>query len=229
MKATIPINRALWVYKPYLILLFSIVIGLALTHIWLQVTVQASADLLAYSSSPDPYLFKDIEPGDGWSQPSNFFKFNGQMYFEANDSAHGYELWRTDGTITGTVLFMDILTGNQSSYPSNFIATDDTLFFTTFEANGEKAVWKSDGTLSGTTRIPNTKTKCEFNMICFGLVKMNNLIYFYGGDQVHGYEPWRTDGTLTGTVMIKDIRPGPESSYIVALTNLNNISTFAAP
>ncbi len=228
MKTTISFNRSIGVYKTYLILLFSICFGLALALCWLQFSAQASADVLPYSSSSDPYLFKDIEPGTGWSSPYDFVKFNGQMYFNAHDSAHGYELWRTDGTITGTVLFMDILPGSQSSYPAHPTLSDDVLFFIVIGAEADNSVWKSDGTLSGTTQIPNTKTKCEFEMICFGLLKMNHLVYFYGGDQEHGYELWQTDGTVTGTMMIKDINPGPESSYIVQLTNLNGTLYFFA-
>ncbi len=228
MKTTFSLNRSIWANKSYLILLFSICFGLALTHYWLQFSAQASADMSAYSSSSDPYLFKDLISGNQSSSPYNFVKFGGQMYFFTNNNDRNFGLWRSDGTITGTVLVVNINTGSQCPSPNNLTVSDDALFFTAFGATEEMSVWKSDGTAAGTTQIPNAKTKNEEGMFYTGLASMNNLIYFYGGDLEHGYELWRTDGTSTGTMLIKDIRPGPESSYVRPLSNLNGTFYFFA-
>ena len=43
-------------------------------------------------------------------------------------------------------------------------------------------------------------------------VEFNGEIYFTGFDGVTGLEPWVTDGTEAGTRLLKDIRPGTNSS-----------------
>jgi uncharacterized repeat protein (TIGR01451 family) len=217
------------VFKPIYVFMFSISLGLASTLFWVQFSAHAATDTADQpSSSSDPYMFKDIEPGSGSSYPSYFTQFKGKMFFQASDSVYGSELWVSDGTVAGTVLFMDVLMGSQSSYPSDFTVMNDTLFFTALDENGDRRLWESDGTPPGTSQIPGAKTKCEYMMVCPSLVNLNNFIYFYGGDQDHGYELWKTDGTLAGTMMIKDIQPGPESSRIVELLNLNGTLYFFA-
>ena len=39
------------------------------------------------------------------------------VYFMANDGSHGYELWKSDGTASGTVLVKDIFEGLGDSEP----------------------------------------------------------------------------------------------------------------
>src|SRR5437773_6831155 len=61
-------------------------------------------------------LVRDFNPG-----PTNGFfadlyrgmvvTLNGNVLAIANDGIHGYELWRTDGTVPGTFLLADTLPG----------------------------------------------------------------------------------------------------------------------
>ena len=41
---------------------------------------------------------------------------NGTFYFQADDGTHGYELWKSNGTETGTVMVKDINPGSNCSY-----------------------------------------------------------------------------------------------------------------
>ena len=43
----------------------------------------------------------------------------GTLYFAANDGAHGYELWKSDGTRVGTVMVSDLNHGKRSSSPGS--------------------------------------------------------------------------------------------------------------
>ncbi|MFB8790888.1 MAG: ELWxxDGT repeat protein [Potamolinea sp.] len=52
------------------------------------------------------------------SSASNFTNVNGTLYFTASNGTNGIELWKTDGTASGTVFVADINPGSASSYPS---------------------------------------------------------------------------------------------------------------
>ncbi len=51
------------------------------------------------------------------------------VLFSACDTSHGCELWRTDGTVDGTLLIQDIAPGLSSSFPHSFLAVGSTLYF----------------------------------------------------------------------------------------------------
>jgi ELWxxDGT repeat protein len=52
-----------------------------------------------------------------------------QLYFANGDSAHGIELWETDGSDQGTRLFLDLRPGPESSKPRYLVALGDKIFF----------------------------------------------------------------------------------------------------
>ncbi len=77
-----------------------------------------------------------------------------RLYFSADDGIHGDELWRSDGTATGTVMVKDITSGEDGSDPEGLTAVGNTLYFHAFGARGQE-LWKSDGTAAGTTIVEN--------------------------------------------------------------------------
>ena len=56
------------------------------------------------------------------SGPQQFRIMDNTLYFFANDGAHGYEPWRSDGTAEGTSMVKDINSGTNSSIGPIFIA-----------------------------------------------------------------------------------------------------------
>ncbi|MGZ6546395.1 MAG: ELWxxDGT repeat protein, partial [Actinomycetota bacterium] len=73
-------------------------------------------------------MVKDLVPGSDSSLPGSVSGFpgaftdgGGTLFFTANDGAHGYELWRSDGTDAGTVSVQDINPGSEGSFPSGLI------------------------------------------------------------------------------------------------------------
>ena len=48
---------------------------------------------------------------------------------EANDGTNGAELWKSDGTASGTVMVKDISSGSGSSSPDHLTAVGNTLYF----------------------------------------------------------------------------------------------------
>ncbi|MEO0968439.1 MAG: ELWxxDGT repeat protein, partial [Cyanobacteria bacterium J06639_18] len=73
---------------------------------------------------------KDINPGDGSSDPENLTDVKGTLYFTVDDGTNGRELWKSDGTEDGTVLVKDIISGSASSEPNNLTEVNGKLFFT---------------------------------------------------------------------------------------------------
>ena len=51
-------------------------------------------------------------------------------------------------------------------------------------------------------------------------------MFYEGRDARHGHEPWKSDGTLDGTQIVKDIEPGPDSSYPLMLSSVGSIAVF---
>jgi ELWxxDGT repeat protein len=57
-----------------------------------------------------PKLLKSIAATSASSSPSDLFVWKDHVYFQADDGVRGRELWRTDGTMQGTVLVRDVVT-----------------------------------------------------------------------------------------------------------------------
>jgi ELWxxDGT repeat protein len=76
-------------------------------------------------------MVKDIYPGTGNSgMPFDLTAVGNTIYFRANDGTNGTELWKSDGTSTGTVMVKDIYPGTgNSGYPSYLTAVGNTLYF----------------------------------------------------------------------------------------------------
>ena len=123
--------------------------------------------------------------------PTDFVVIGSTAYFSANDGTHGQELWKTDGTATGTVMVADINAGS-AAYPSNLTNVNGELFF----ADGG-SLWKSNA--AGTVQVSNAVSKLG------GLTNVNGTLYFRGNDGIHGYELWKSDGAAAGTTMVQDL------------------------
>lgn len=115
-------------------------------------------------------LLEDIRPGVDGSQPKSLTEMGGELFFSASrNNLEGTELWKSNGTSSGTVLVKDINleTGGcndvlcpivnlttTGSKPRHFVVGDDVLFFLAFDGpDSGFQMWQSDGTSAGTTRI----------------------------------------------------------------------------
>lgn len=56
-------------------------------------------------------MVKDIYPGATGSSPAWLTNVSGTLYFSADDGIHGNELWKSDGTASGTILVEEIQPG----------------------------------------------------------------------------------------------------------------------
>lgn len=150
-------------------------------------------------------LVKDIYPGSTTSFSSgvgdNFIlSANNISYFVAMDHNNGFELWKTDGTATGTSLIKDINPGTNSSLVSEPTLIGDTLFFRANDGGGYR-LWKSDGTANGTVKVHHSYDPDY-------LVNYDNTLFFTSGTNLI-----KTDGTSSGTNVIKSFNSNSPSTF----------------
>lgn len=77
----------------------------------------AAGDRSVAASGP-PEFSADVRPGPG-SDPEYVTEVGGNVFLGAREPEHGEELWKSDGTFTGTVLVKDIRPGPGGSPPSD--------------------------------------------------------------------------------------------------------------
>lgn len=108
----------------------------------------------------------DLHPGTEGSIPTFPIAFRDALFFGADNSSMpgvGFdrELWRTDGTETGTTRVKDINPGPPPSIPSEIMRLGALLIFKAGNAEQGGELWKSDltelwrtdGTAAGTTLV----------------------------------------------------------------------------
>jgi ELWxxDGT repeat protein len=145
------------------------------------------------------YMVADINPGLGGSIIGYFEStshvMNGIIYFRADNGVNGIELWRSDGTTSGTYMVADIVPGSGSGAPGGFTHTNNLLFFT---AGTGSSLWRSDGTSAGTYSIGSFQ-------IVTNLTGFNGNVYFSADINNSGQELWKSNGTAAGTQLLKDL------------------------
>ena len=148
----------------------------------------------------DFHLVKDINqvPSQGVFANEDIVDINGTAYFAKADGATGVELWKTDGTPTGTHLVKDIASGQISSYPTELTNVNGVLYFRAFTDSNALVgqLWKSDGTAEGTVKVKDIDPG--------DLTSFNGMLVFKGYSATNPSGAlWKSDGTAQGTVLVK--------------------------
>ncbi|MDN5212287.1 T9SS type A sorting domain-containing protein [Fulvivirgaceae bacterium BMA12] len=136
--------------------------------------------------------------------------------------AAGWDLWRSDGTESGTFKIKDLAQVN------NLTPIGDKLFFAARKENqGEFELWYSDGTEAGTSMVKNIGD--GYSSILDNFTEFKNQLVFTAYTEEFGSEFWISDGTFEGTRQIADIRPGSNGSVVSTdYTILNDLLYFSA-
>jgi ELWxxDGT repeat protein len=155
---------------------------------------------------------------------SSYVNLGNTLIFGADDGIHGVELWKTDGTITGTVLIKDINPGYYSSNVSSLFAFNGNVYFSAYDGINGLQVWQSDGTANGTVMLKNLGVLATGN----GAQPMkftifNNMLYFVQTSDGITFSLWKTDGTANGTVQVT----ANDYSSISQLIAVGNMLYFA--
>lgn len=170
-------------------------------------------------------IVKDIRPGAEGSSPgvsdvpaSGFVELDGRAYFLARDGEGAANLWRTDGTFTGTVKVVELGGGclpgagaSEVCFPANLVTAGGALFFANLGSSGVE-LWRSDGTPAGTRIYADINDGRESSLFYpnveggyFGdLTPAGTEVYCVADDGRRGQSLWRTDAATGGMVFLKN-------------------------
>lgn len=169
-----------------------------------------------------------------------FTNVNGTLYFTGIDSS-GTELWKTNGTVAGTITVKDIFPGfsysanygsqPHSSFPDNLTNLNGTLYFSAFTKENGRELWKSDGTTAGTVLFADlfandadTDPEYPQSSNVSGITNRNGTLVFAARSSDTWHRFWSSDGTSAGTVPMT--APIPNLSHVGQWVNLNGQMLF---
>ena len=170
-------------------------------------------------------MVADIGPGYRGSVPRDLVAVGDTLFFTAFDDAHGNELWKSDGTASGTVLVRDIHPGPPGSSPTELTNAGGVVFFRAETSETSAELWKSDGTADGTVLVrdivPGIGSGYPKSIRALG-----SVVVFIANDPAEYRDVlWRSDGTENGTVQIHV--PPWATTHIQYLTAAGSLAFFA--
>ncbi|MEZ4707366.1 MAG: hypothetical protein R3A44_09185 [Caldilineaceae bacterium] len=137
-------------------------------------------------------------PVDGLLSLSSLTDFNGTLMFVCKCGSEHSELWRSDGTESGTQQVLEF-----EADLRDLTVVGSQLYLTHFSlATGATELWVSDGAAAGTHKLTVgnpviTPPNSVFQS--FLVTPLNDLAYFVATGQFGLPHVWRSDGTDAGT------------------------------
>lgn len=171
-------------------------------ELWSSDGTSAGTNLVAdINTTPD---------GSASSNPSNLTVIGNTLYFTADNSFRGTELWKADLTgATAPTIVKDIRSGSNGSSPRNLVNLNGTLYFEADDSSG-LALWKTDGTGANTVKVETNPGYSQPGL----LVTAGSRLYFTAGN---GSQLWRISDTGTQTSLLQDIGVGAGIANLVAI------------
>ncbi len=193
--------------------------------------VLLAAPLAALGSGP-AFLVKDIDPGPDASSPFLLVDLDGGLYFHATDGQTGFELWRSDGTESGTRPVADLNLGPADSTPGSLTVVGGDLFFIANDGVAGRELWVLGS--GGVRRVKDTRPGPE-GMLDGGLCAVRDRLFFQNRDWAGGrpntFQLWISDGSDQGTFAIADAYVNPYVMKAVGtyLYFAGGVSGYPAP
>ncbi len=132
------------------------------------------------------------------------------VLFRGQDATIGVELWRTDGTVGGTLLVRDTRPGSASGLGTgtepqwSMRARPGQLLFAADDGLGDE-VWRTDGTTAGTTVVTNIAPGPAAALISLGPTTADGRVLFAATSFTTGRDLWSTDGGANTELLVDDV------------------------
>ncbi|HPO17218.1 MAG TPA: hypothetical protein PLI09_27540 [Candidatus Hydrogenedentes bacterium] len=223
-------------------------------------TETGTVQVKAINMEPDSWCIMETTPSSDvpvLGPPYGFYATNKLLWFSAYSGDSGWELWRSDGTETGTYCRADWTQYGQlgpdevcypvSSYPGIVGPVGEKLCITAEDDCYGSEPWIDNGSTGYINLLADINPTgysyvdlCgdEWCIYCTFFVPdgsspayvgvTNTELYFSAYNDAAGRELWRTNGTAAGTVLVYDINPGPSSSYLGKGITVNGTLFFTA-
>ena len=161
-----------------------------------------------------PFLVKDIAPGSASSMKAAQGRISaapdGLLFFTADDGAHGAQLWRSNGTGSGTWLVAEAenCPNDHRRWLGKLVWVQSRLYFTADDGIHGRELWTSDGTAPGTRLFKDVVRGSA--SAANGLSHFTNVdgsLYFVGTESRDGrwnnFTLFRSDTTPDGTGVVR--------------------------
>lgn len=168
-------------------------------------------EVCKYQSGTTAEVLKDITPGNNGYAPANLTAVGDTLYFVTDsDNDFNLELWKSDGTVNGTVI---IRTNGQAPNVGlgsfSLTAAGNILYFVGNDPVTGLELWRTDGTDANTTVVKDIWTGTDGNnqpnnSIPTSLVNFNGTLAFAASDGSNR-ELWFSDGTTANTLKVSNI------------------------
>ena len=167
------------------------------------------------ASTSNPARLADLHPGVNSPSIYDFTEYQGSLYFAADDSVYGKELWKANPT-TGLTMVKNIRPGSPGSDISSLTVIGDIMYFRANDGTNGNEMWRSDGTTMGTYMVANINAGTgDSSPRCFTDFG-DDKILFAANDATHGNELWMYNSSLVVSTsnphMVIDLRSGSDSS-----------------
>ncbi|AXT21165.1 T9SS C-terminal target domain-containing protein [Flavobacteriaceae bacterium AU392] len=126
----------------------------------------------------------------------SFNVLENEVFFNANDNVNGSELWKSDGTESGTLLVKDINSGSTGSNPSEMTVINNELYFQAYDQENGTELWKSDGSTAGTTLISNILPGNQSSLPS-NILAIDNDLFFAAETINDGRQIWKFRNGVT--------------------------------
>lgn len=160
------------------------------------------------------YVSNNVE-GSGLNLP-RFTIYQNELYFNGNDDANGFDLWKTDGTTAGTVKAVSESDTGDSFQLLNPIEYNGKLFY--FNSQN---LWVTDGTPAGTEVLTdiNGVNSDILSVQTGSLFQFNNKLWFAGSSNANGIELTSITDTTLSIETIDSINevtlyPNPTTNFL---------------
>jgi len=155
-------------------------------------------------------ILKDIVPGPDNSNPLQFVVTGDIAHFTLSNSNGEVEIWKTDGTPSGT----ELVIGNFDIGISDFTVVGDLFFFRGGLSYNTSGLWVSDGTANGSFALTDSYP--------LNILAAEGGVYFTQKLPGRRNEIWFSDGTSEGTYNVLNSTDCLSSEHLTAVKVWNN-------